>query len=106
MSKTDVYGAVKELESIAHFAGNKAIEECYVKVYLINDNPSNVRREIEKEFNYHTEWEGQSHQCGTITVYVPKKECTNLLLEKFKKYDVLLGATWSNDMPKQYPVVN
>ena len=107
LSKNDVYQATKDLEWVISDATAKAIDKTYVKVELVNGSPTQVRRDIEKNYGYHTTWTGYNdHCCGTITVYVPKNECTKKLLKCFKVYDALLGATFEGADPREYPTVD
>ena len=106
LKQEDVLHACDIFESIMTDAIRGAINTAYTKVFIINSNPSETRREITDKYKFKCIWEGTPGSCGRITVYVPKDKCTKALLDDFRKYDPKLGAVWDNDPCMTYPTVD
>jgi len=105
-TKDNIFNALDNLEYIIDTVKHNVISEKFTKVYLINGNPNDVRREISAKYGFRCSWEGSPETCGIITVYVPKDKCTKALLDSFKKYDKLLGALGTSDPCRTYPTID
>lgn len=103
--KGDVYEAVERFNHMFSTIADSALSQRYVRVELINGTQRFVRNKIEEKYGFHTEWHGTPGFCGIITVFVPKEKCTKALLNEFKRYDKLLGASYG-DEPRKYETID
>ena len=102
----NLFNALDNLKYIVDSVRRKTINERFTKVYLINGNPSETRKEITDKYKFRCTWEGTPGTCGIITVYVPKDKCTKALLNEFKEYDKQLGASCNNDPCRTYTTID